>query len=313
MSTAFPPVEIIITTRNRQSDLRRALLSCVSQDYPALEIRVYDDCSDDGTGAMVKHEFPSVVLLSAAKRRGRLRLRNTSLVESRADYIVGMDDDAWFTSVSTVTELVRHATATSRTAIFGIPFLEQRSGDRTMNSSAASPGSDLKSYVAAAYLCRVSALREVGGYHEFLVYQGEERDLCVRLRSAGWSVQMADTAPMVHAPSPIRDRTEMQRYGVRNQVLYDFFYAPWFLVPILTARHIWRLLRYRRDVGWMARTLLYSVEGIRDCRKYRRYRSPLALATFRAYMTLPVHGPSYVGASQLPPPCGVPDSSLACI
>ena len=255
-------------------------------------------------------EFSSVVVSSAAKRVGRLPLRNASIIETRAEYLIGMDDDAWFTSASTVTELVRQIVGEPRTAILGIPFLEARPANGTMTSRAAPLNCELKSYVAAACLCRVSALRAVGGYHEFLVYQGEERDLCVRLRSAGWSIRMASTAPMVHAVSSTRDRNEMQRYGVRNQILYDFFYAPWFIVPIVTTRHVYRLLVYRLNAGWMVRTLLYAMEGIRECWTYRGHRSPLSPSTYRNHMALPSHGPRYVAATELPPPCTAQPSSL---
>jgi glycosyltransferase involved in cell wall biosynthesis len=305
-----PQVAIVITTRNRSEDLRRALSSCVSQDYPELEIRVYDDCSNDGTAEMVMREFSSVKLSSATRRVGRLHLRNVAFLETQAEYIIGMDDDAWFTDVATVTELMRHVVREPRTAVFAIPFLEERPADRETTSCYAPLGSELKSYVAAAYLCRVSALRAVGGYHEFLIYQWEERDLCVRLRSAGWTIRMASTAPMVHAVSRYRERSEMQRYGVRNQVLHDFFYAPWFIVPIVAARHIYRLLTYRLSTRCTAKTLLYTIEGIRDCWTYREYRSPLTPAAYLAHVALPNHGPRYVSATELPPPCSVHDLSL---
>ena len=114
---------------------------------------------------------------------------------------------------------------------------------------------------------------------------------------------MASASPIVHGVSPNRDRARMQRYGVRNQVLYDFFYAPWFLVPIVTVIHVGRLLIYRRNLGWAGRTLLYTIEGVRDCWRYRRHRAPWTAGQYWSHLALPAHGLRYVNRRDFPAPC----------
>ena len=293
----------MITTRNRKADLRRALFSCISQDYPALGISVYDDCSEDGTAELVRTEFPQVIVRRSSERLGLVTLRNRAYQETNASYVLSLDDDAWLTNRSTVGILVRQIESDPKVSALAIPYLEVPPMGRAKVSCAIATGAELRSYVGTAHLCRVRAVRDVGGYRDLLVHQGEERDLCIRLRAAGWSIRMAFAPPIVHAVSPSRDLGRMQRYGVRNQVLYDFFYAPWFIVPIVTIRHIYHLVRYRLDVRWALTTLLYTMEGVRDCWRYRQYRTPWTIVDYLAHIRLPVHGPRYVECSDLPPPC----------
>jgi GT2 family glycosyltransferase len=300
----MPSVAVVITTRDRRDDLRRTLLSCVSQDHPGLEIRVYDDCSDDGTAEMLLTEFPQVVFRKPPRRFGYIRLRNEAYRETNCSYVLSLDDDSWLTDRSTISVLVRQIETDPSIGALAVPYLEAPPMGRTVASCEAAPGSELKSYVGTAHLCRVSAVREVGGYRDLLVHQGEERDLCIRLRASGWSIRLAAAPPIVHAVSPARDRRRMQRYAVRNQVLYDFFYAPWFVFPMVAARHVGRLVAYRRNAEWAARTLLYSIGAIRDCWRYREHRSPLTLTAYRSHVMLPAHGPRYVDQAELPPPCG---------
>jgi glycosyltransferase involved in cell wall biosynthesis len=301
---ALPSVAVVITTRNRKANLRRALSSCVSQDYPTLEIRVYDDCSDDGTAAMIERDFPGVTVSVSPERRGYIALRTKAYFETDASYVLSLDDDAWLTDRSMVSVLVNQMERQASLGALAIPFVETAPPGESLSSRPQRAGSELRSYVGTAHFCRVSAVRQVGGYRELLVHQGEERDLCIRLRAAGWSIRLAEAPPIVHAVSPARDRGRMQRYGVRNQLLYDFFYAPWFVLPIVVAHHVARLVAYRRNVGWAARTLVYSMRALGDCWRYRAYRAPLPFSAYRSHLRLPAHGPQYVDRAQWPPPCG---------
>ncbi len=294
---------VVITTRNRPDDLRRALSSCVSQDYPCLEIRVYDDCSDDGTVEIVKREFPGVIVQSSPERVGYIELRNRAYLETNATYVLSIDDDAWLTDHSTVSLLVEQMEMDATLGALAVPYLESPAPEQQPADWPPAPGAELKSYVGTAHLCRVSAVREASGYRALLVHQGEERDLCIRLRTLGWRIRLATAPPIVHAISPVRDRDRMQRYGVRNQLLYDFFYAPWFVLPLVATHHVARLMMYRRSPQWALRAAWYALKTILECWKYRQYRSPLTFAAYRSHLRLPSHGPRYVDRADFPPPC----------
>lgn len=54
MSADCPPMTWILTTFNQEAQIERAILSAYAQDYPNLEIIVSDDCSTDGTAAIVR-------------------------------------------------------------------------------------------------------------------------------------------------------------------------------------------------------------------------------------------------------------------
>lgn len=49
-----PPVSVLIPARNEAANLRRLLPSLLAQDYPDVEVIVYDDGSDDETVAVVE-------------------------------------------------------------------------------------------------------------------------------------------------------------------------------------------------------------------------------------------------------------------
>ena len=47
--THYPPVSVIICARNEDTNLKQHLPKILAQDYPAFEVIVVDDNSDDGT------------------------------------------------------------------------------------------------------------------------------------------------------------------------------------------------------------------------------------------------------------------------
>ena len=51
---AWPTLSVLIPARNEEANLRRLLPTLAEQDYPGVEVIVYDDGSEDGTGAVVE-------------------------------------------------------------------------------------------------------------------------------------------------------------------------------------------------------------------------------------------------------------------
>lgn len=304
MNRKTPVVAIVITTRNRREELRRALKSCVAQDFPNLEIRVNDDASDDDTIMMVRTKFPNVIATTTDSRCGYIELRNRGYSETNAEWVLSIDDDAYFTDASTVSRLAEQLGDPALGAV-ALPYLEPLPAERAVVSSRTTTvPSTVRSFVGTAHACRVEAFKKVGGYRELLVHQGEERDLCVRLFKAGYRIGMVDTPPLVHAVSPKRELGRMHRWGTRNLMLYDFFYTPGLLSVPVMLRHAWKATTYRFSPSREASTLRWLGSAVPDFWRFRRYRQPLSVAEYSDYMKLPSHGPRYVEVDALPPPCG---------
>lgn len=51
---AWPRLSVLVPARNEEENLRRLLPTLAAQDYPGFEVIVYDDGSEDGTGAVVE-------------------------------------------------------------------------------------------------------------------------------------------------------------------------------------------------------------------------------------------------------------------
>jgi GT2 family glycosyltransferase len=87
---------IIIPVRNRKIFTRECLLSLKNQTMKSFRIIVIDDGSTDGTGEMIKMEFPEVILLKGDGNLWWTKATNLGVkyaLEKGADYILTLNDD----------------------------------------------------------------------------------------------------------------------------------------------------------------------------------------------------------------------------
>jgi len=297
-------VAIVITTYRRCDDVITCINSCLAQDL-ACEILVFDDASDDGTAERIRKAFPGVRLFASSERKGLIVNRNRGFREASAPIVISIDDDAYFSRPDIVSGVTRTLKSDPRIGAVAIPYIEPLS--RQSHSSRTGPfygraGQDLRTYVGCAHAVRRQVALQLGGYREFFVHQHEERDLCLRMRAAGWRIVYGDTGPIVHMASPNRERDRMMYYGGRNQILFETLNAPF---PDL----VWRVgaaslgfLRYRFAWTTLALKMRAIGAGLVQSARHWRLRRPVTHKLYREYRKLQSHG-AIAWDGPIPPPC----------
>src|SRR5262245_32687574 len=96
-----PRASLVITTKNRKEDLRKAIVSALRQTEP-LEVLVMDDGCTDGTEQAVRREFPSVQIHRTETSQGYIVQRNRGARLARGSIIFSLDDDAAFSTPNIV-------------------------------------------------------------------------------------------------------------------------------------------------------------------------------------------------------------------
>jgi glycosyltransferase involved in cell wall biosynthesis len=91
-----PLITIGITCFNATDTILRALRSALSQDWANLEVIVVDDCSADGSAAIVQNaiaSIPNARLIRHQVNSGPAAARNTILAEAQGEFVAFFDDD----------------------------------------------------------------------------------------------------------------------------------------------------------------------------------------------------------------------------
>ena len=286
----MPRATIVITTKDRKDDLRKALRSAFSQTVP-VEVIVTDDASSDGTSAMVSTEFPQAKLLRSEVCIGLIAQRNRAAKEAIGEFIFSIDDDAEFGSNDTIEGTLAEFDAPEVGAI-AIPQFDTTPG-KVVNAPALADGNVwcVASFVGTAYAVRKDLFLKLGGYREHWVHQGEESDYCLRMLAAGFVVRLG-SAPMIqHHESPRRSYERMDFYGRRNDVLFAWHNVPSPYLPLHLAATTVHGLRWALKTRRISHMLRGLFAGYMDSFYHRSGRAPVSKMVYRLHRRLKKSGP----------------------
>ncbi|MEM6392450.1 MAG: glycosyltransferase [Planctomycetota bacterium] len=201
MATAANPVGVVVIGRNEGERLRRCLESVVNQ---AAAVVYTDSGSTDGSVALAESlgvevvELDLSVLFTAARARNEGFARLQQVLPEVA-YVQMIDGDCevvegWLeTAVAYLEANPKFAVACGRR--------RERFPDATVYNRLADMEWDTPVGMARSCggdaLFRSEALREVDGYNPAVI-AGEEPEMCVRLRQAGWLIERLDAEMTLH-------------------------------------------------------------------------------------------------------------------
>ncbi len=234
-----PAVSVVIVNWNRRELLRACLLAMRAQTLRQFELIVVDNGSEDGSAAMVEAEFPEAALIRNATNAGYCAANNQGIRQARGRYLALLNNDAepepgWLEA------LVRAAQTAPGIGMCAskILFYEQRDvidkaghliypdgqnrgrgcgqldrGQFDRQEEALFPDG-----CAALYDHR--AIEEAGMFDEQFFAYGDDADLGLRIRLAGWGCLYVPDAVVYHHHSSTLGRFSEDRLVLveRNRV-----------------------------------------------------------------------------------------------
>lgn len=197
---AYHPSVCVVLAGLNEADTVGATLASVWGSYPCLEIIVVDDGSSDGMSAVARAYAKShagVLVLSKPRRGGKSSALNFAIPFTRAEIIVCVDTDSHLQADAILkivqpfhdpqvgavggTVLARNAHANLVSELQAAEYLRSMFVGRMLLSRLG-----LLSIVSGAFgAFRREALMRTRGWD---VGPGEDGDLVLRLRKAGWTI-----------------------------------------------------------------------------------------------------------------------------
>ncbi len=279
-----PLVSVIITTRNRVRVLPLALASVYAQDYPRLEILVLDDASQDGTSDYVRSHHPDIRLFRFDQNSGQTVGRNLLMKEARGEYVVCLDDDAYFPHDDTISRVAARMEGEAELAVIAF---------RVVTRDAEAPDKAEREYYTNCYwgcgVCiRKAVLPETGYYRELAWGVSEESDLALRIIDKGYRLVYFPRATIVHGVSVAARSNlgEVAALAARLRLLHAWLNEPfpWWVMSTLNA-----LIKYSIQAAWRGRlrnVLRGFGQAVREFPVLKSSRQPVSSRAMRIYFTL---------------------------
>lgn len=284
-------IAIIIPTKNRTAELRRALSSCVIQDID-LDIIVLDDGSEDGTVDMVQDEFPNVILIKGEISKRQMYRRNQGAALSNADYLVFIDDDCVFPSADIVRETVEKFDSPWVGAV-AIPYVNIRK-DNCIHQKAPTPELNyvIPEASEGAFVVRRDVFLSCGGFNTSYQREQEGSELAIRMIDKGYLIRAGHSAPLHHIHSTVRDNKLSHIFGPRNLIFFAWLCVPfrWLFLQIAGSTHhvLWHGIKIRRPVL----KIIGLIRGYFTCVRYFNARSPVSARAYMVYRYLRANNPA---------------------
>lgn len=233
-----PKVSIIILNWNGKKHLKKCLISIEKVSYRPLEVIVVDNGSFDGSGEMVKREFPKSVLIVNKKNLGYSGGNNIGIKKSTGKYVFILNNDTEVTKDfldPLVDTLEKDSTlgCVQPKLLYGeehmllnavgsyftsTGFLYHYGYRKIENLHQYNVPLAIYSAKGAAMLLRKSGLEKVGLFDEDFFIFFEETDLCHRLWLAGFKVVYVPNSIIYHYEA-VDTNKQMQDY-TRNYLSF---------------------------------------------------------------------------------------------
>jgi GT2 family glycosyltransferase len=276
---------ILITSKNRASELIEAVTSALAQSVPC-EIIVIDDGSTDATPSEIPSRFPSVRYIRHDSSEGYIKRRNEGIGLARCEIVFSIDDDAIFQSPHTVEQTLAEFDD-PRIGAVAIPFVDVKISPKVRQKSPSKKSIHCtSSFIGTAHALKRSVFEQVGGYRFYLRHQGEEGDLCIRLLHQGYIVRLGNADPIHHFESPKRDHQKIDLYGRRNDILFCWYNVPIWMLPVSLAATVVNGLRHGIRCGRVLIMFRGILLGFASIAKVLRKRDPVSLACFSLFRRL---------------------------
>ncbi len=187
MTSPSQKVSVYIPAYNVSTFLAPCIEALLGQTLPADEILVIDDGSSDNS-AEIASRYPQVTLIQHPVNKGLAAARNTAMRAARNDLVASIDADC-VAAPSWLAELAAHFTDPAITGVGGklIEGVQRSLADRWRalhmpqhwgDSAIRGP----RFLFGCNTLFRKSSVLAIGGYDERMRTNGEDTDLCARLR-----------------------------------------------------------------------------------------------------------------------------------
>jgi GT2 family glycosyltransferase/SAM-dependent methyltransferase len=248
-----PLVSVIVVNWDRRELLRLCLLSLRAQTMRDFEVIVVDNGSRDGSVAMLREEFPEAAVIVNPRNLGFCAANNQGIARARGRYIALLNNDAeagprW---LEALLEAIRAAPdvgmCASKILLHARPDIIDKVGHLIypdgQNRGRGCGEIDRGQYdgleevlfpdgCAAFYDRRV--FETVGAFDEDFFAYGDDAELGLRIRLAGWRCLYVPSAVAYHHHSSTLGRFSEERIVLveRNRIWLAVKLFPWRLLVL---------------------------------------------------------------------------------
>jgi GT2 family glycosyltransferase len=263
-----PSASVVVVNWNRCGLLERCLRSLAAQTAPPFEVILVDNGSGDGSVEMALAQYSNTPAFSLSvirnqENQGFCRANNQAFEQARGEFIALLNNDAeanpdWLASLlAAFDDRPELGMAASKILVYEDPDIIDKAGHVIyldgQNWGRGHGEPDIGQFEeveetlwpdGCAAMYRRAMLKSIGGFDEDLFAYGDDAELGLRARIAGWGCLYIPTAVVRHHRGSTLGKLSMRRVELieRNRVLLAVKHFPWSLLCLNTGYFCARLV-----------------------------------------------------------------------
>ncbi|MAZ77228.1 MAG: hypothetical protein CMF39_00930 [Legionellaceae bacterium] len=273
-------ITAIIVNYNTANEVGHCIDSLLKQRDVELEIIVVDNASSDSSLYVLKHYHDSIKLIESSENLGFGRANNLAFSQSTGDYIFLFNPDARLSDELGLSKLASYLKVHQQAGLVS-PKIMDESGRRETLPCYVYPGQKHASQnfshlpgkiawvIGACMLIPRSVYQAIDGFDESFFLYGEDADLCLRIRQAGYQILHLEKVLVVHVGGASEKQAHSYDKTLRKQKALHHFYRQHYTAGDaihLVSRELKRARR--RLLGYQIKRLFGSRHQSR-CEHYR--------------------------------------------
>ena len=282
-------VSVMITTRDRATDLQRTC-DAVMQLRPAPnEVLVTADGCTDRTLDMVADKFPEITLIANQPGIGSVPSRDRMMRQARGDLVLALDDDSYPEQLDCIARIVRTFEQHPNLAVLHFP---QRTDEypETLAQTNFGPERLTRTFSNSGAVLRRSTYLRLLGFESRFFHAYEEPDYAVQCVASGYDVLFSPVITIRHHYSgQARDEIRTHHRHARNELWSTVLRCPFPFAIGMVAWRVFSQFRYacKRGWSWVAREPVWWYQALAGIPYCLRKRSPVSWAGYRRWLALP--------------------------
>jgi GT2 family glycosyltransferase len=282
-------VSVIITTRDRATDLQRTC-DVVMQLRPAPnEVLVTADGCTDGTVEMVANKFPEITLIENQPGIGSVASRDRMMRQARGDLVLALDDDSYPEQLDCIARIVPLFEQRPKLAALHFP---QRTDEYPETLTQTGFGAEhlTRSFANSGAALRRSTYLQLPGFESRFFHMYEEPDYALQCVAAGYDVLFSPAITIRHHYSgQARDEMRVHHRHARNEFWSTLMRCPF---PFALAILSWRVFSQfgyacKRGWSWVVREPAWWCQALAGIPSCLLKRMPVSWASYKRWLQLP--------------------------
>ncbi len=268
-------LSIIVVSYNSAACIGICMDSIAEDRDCGKEVFVIDNASTDGSADFLKRNYPRIDLIANKENRGFAAANNQALPRCQGKYILFLNPDTKIKK-DCLTKLVAFMDSHPQVGLAGSKVIYP---DESLQESVSYryPGqrytahelSGLKGSIAcvlgASMIVRAEIVKRLGGFDEDFFLYGEDQDLCLRIRKAGYEIGFCEDAVVIHQGGQSeRTSTSFELWKKKIQAEYLFYHKHY--IPGTISRISWNHLIKAR---WRIATLTLFLPLAKDKKRVK--------------------------------------------